>query len=85
MASSSSTNTSTTTGSASGTVYTNGYANGTLLTATSGASRSGWACKTDTCVIGRTSLAEYLNGQMYYLYYFNAGLSSFDLKIIEST
>lgn len=87
IASGTSTNPTTTAAAvnSSSTIYTNSYANGNALTATAAATRTGWNCTTDTCVIGRTSLSEYLNGQLYYLYMFSAGLSDTDRLLLEST
>ena len=84
IASLSSSNTSTlvaTNVTSSTSIYTNVYGNGKLL---GGNSRSGWNCAITTAVIGRTSGTEYLNGQMHFLYWFNAGLSDNDRFIIEN-
>ena len=86
VASNSSSNTSMVTGgvTSSTTIYANGYYNGTLLTATQGASRTGWVCTPVNANMGKYSVnGDLNNGQVYNMYWFNAAISNADRGLIE--
>ena len=84
VASNATTNPTTTTGSvtSSTSIVTTLYLNGT---SNANATRSGWSCGNGNSTIGRTTNNEYMNGQIYYMYYFNAGISDADRAILEAT